>query len=53
MALRQPKPDPADPRLSGHETTYSSSRGGWVQPQPQPELTQDKDASGGRRWGKR
>jgi hypothetical protein len=36
MALRQPKPAPDDPRLTGHETTYSSSRGGWVKPDNKP-----------------
>lgn len=36
MALRQPKPAPDDPRLKGHETTYSSSRGGWVKTEPKP-----------------
>ncbi|MFE9309502.1 hypothetical protein ACIQCF_04580 [Streptomyces sp. NPDC088353] len=37
MALGFPKPIPADdPRLKGHETTYSSSRGGWVRPEPKP-----------------
>jgi hypothetical protein len=25
-----------DPRLQGHETTYSSSRGGWVRVTPKP-----------------
>lgn len=32
MALKQPTPAPDDPRLKGHETDYSSSRGGWVRP---------------------
>jgi hypothetical protein len=36
VALRQPKPEPSDPRLKGHETTYSSSRGGWVKPADKP-----------------
>jgi hypothetical protein len=36
MALRQPTPAPDDPRLKGHETVYSSSRGGWVKPTPKP-----------------
>ncbi|MFE2857805.1 hypothetical protein ACFXJO_42635 [Streptomyces lavendulae] len=36
MALRQPKPDPTDSRLSGHETTYSASRGGWIKQEPKP-----------------
>ncbi|MES9804934.1 hypothetical protein [Streptomyces cinereoruber] len=36
MALRQPDPKPNDPRLQGHETVYSSSRGGWVKPDPKP-----------------
>jgi len=41
MALRQPKPAPDDPRLKGHETTYSSSRGGWIKPanKPTPSTT--------------
>ncbi|MET9138888.1 hypothetical protein [Streptomyces parvulus] len=37
MALgwkKTPKQD--DPRLAGHETTYSSSRGGWVKPAKKP-----------------
>ncbi|MER7801237.1 hypothetical protein ABTX71_12990 [Streptomyces parvulus] len=37
MALgwkKTPKQD--DPRLDGHETTYSSSRGGWVKPAKKP-----------------
>ncbi|MEE1813687.1 hypothetical protein PUR59_01355 [Streptomyces sp. SP18ES09] len=36
MALRQPKPAPDDPRLKDHQTTYSSSRGGWTRPEPKP-----------------
>ncbi|MFE9259148.1 hypothetical protein [Streptomyces sp. NPDC006879] len=51
MALRQPKPSADDPRLSGHETTYSSSRGGWVK-QDRPTAgtgSSDRDSSGGRR----
>lgn len=36
MALRQPKVEPNDPRLKGHETVYSASRGGWVKPEPKP-----------------
>ena len=36
MALRQPKLDPDDPRRKGHETVYSSSRGGWVKPTDKP-----------------
>lgn len=27
---------PDDPRLKGHETTYQSSRGGWLRPAPKP-----------------
>ncbi|MCM8548908.1 hypothetical protein [Streptomyces sp. STCH 565 A] len=37
MALgwkKTPKPD--DPRLQGHETTYSGQQGGWVQKKPKP-----------------
>ncbi|MEV5659812.1 hypothetical protein [Streptomyces flaveolus] len=39
MALGFPKPiKKDDPRLSGHETTYQSSRGGWHKPtQPAPK----------------
>lgn len=36
MALRQPKVSPDDPRLKGHETVYSASRGGWVKPTEKP-----------------
>lgn len=36
MALKQPTPAPDDPRLKGHETDYSSSRGGWVRPAEKP-----------------
>ncbi|MFE5514473.1 hypothetical protein ACFQ9J_28460 [Streptomyces sp. NPDC056529] len=36
MALKQPTPKPNDPRLQGHETVYSSSRGSWVKPTEQP-----------------
>lgn len=36
MALRQPKPEPNDSRLQGHETVYSSSRGGWTKPADKP-----------------
>ena len=36
MALRQPKPEPSDPRLKDHQTTYSSSRGAWVKSDPKP-----------------
>lgn len=52
MALRQPKPEPGDPRLKGHETDYSGSRGGWVKPEPKPTPSSDRDTSGGRRWGR-
>ncbi|MFJ5915020.1 hypothetical protein ACIQFW_04375 [Streptomyces ardesiacus] len=37
MALgwkKTPKQD--DPRLAGHETTYSSQQGGWVKKKPKP-----------------
>jgi hypothetical protein len=34
--LKQPKPAPDDPRLKGHETTYSASRGGHYPSQPKP-----------------
>ncbi|MBZ6250374.1 hypothetical protein KVH27_18560 [Streptomyces olivaceus] len=38
MALGFPKPiKKTDPRLSGQETDYSSSRGGWVK-KPTPPL---------------
>ncbi|MFF1483123.1 hypothetical protein ACIGZH_01730 [Streptomyces sp. NPDC058319] len=37
MALGFPKPiRPDDPRLKGNETTYSSSRGGWVKTPKKP-----------------
>ncbi|GHH30165.1 hypothetical protein [Streptomyces rubradiris] len=37
MALGWKKsPEPTDPRLKGHETTYSSSRGGWVKRAEKP-----------------
>lgn len=36
MALKQPTPAPDDPRLKGHETTYSASRGGWTKPADKP-----------------
>lgn len=37
MALGFPKPiKQDDPRLSGHETTYQSSRGGWLKPAEKP-----------------
>ncbi|MFC7929157.1 hypothetical protein [Streptomyces cinereoruber] len=36
MAPRKLKIDPTDPRLQGHETVYSSSRGGWVKPTEKP-----------------
>lgn len=36
MALRQPKPEPNDPRLKDHETVYSSSRGGHYPPAQKP-----------------
>lgn len=29
-------PEPDDPRLKGHETTYQASRGGWVKKDEQP-----------------
>lgn len=30
------KPEPDDPRLKGHETTYQGSRGGWLRTAPKP-----------------
>lgn len=37
MALGWKKnPAPDDPRLQGHETTYSASRGGWVKTAEKP-----------------
>ncbi|WP_282695482.1 hypothetical protein [Streptomyces sp. CC208A] len=36
MPLRQPKPQRDDPRLKGHETVYTGSRGGWVKPTDNP-----------------
>ncbi|WP_189397170.1 hypothetical protein [Streptomyces sp. FBKL.4005] len=45
MALGFKQPIPKDdPRLQGHETTYSSSLGGWVK-------TQDKPVPGGKKKG--
>ncbi|MFF8290439.1 hypothetical protein ACF068_14590 [Streptomyces sp. NPDC016309] len=34
--LKQPKPAADDPRLKGHETTYSASRGGHYPSTPKP-----------------
>ncbi|GHI91729.1 hypothetical protein [Streptomyces olivaceus] len=37
MALGWKKtPAKTDPRLQGHETTYSGQQGGWVKKKPQP-----------------
>jgi hypothetical protein len=36
MALTQPQPPADDPRLTGHETTYSASRGGHYPSEPKP-----------------
>ncbi|MEU3098523.1 hypothetical protein ABZ690_28155 [Streptomyces sp. NPDC006967] len=37
MALGFKKPIPADdPRLDGHDTTYSSCQGGWVKTKEKP-----------------
>ena len=37
MALGFPRPiRKDDPRLKGQETTYQSSRGGWLQPAKKP-----------------
>ncbi|MFI1154993.1 hypothetical protein [Streptomyces sp. NPDC020817] len=36
-----------------HATEYQPSRGGWFKPEAKPEPGQDKDSSGGRRWGRR
>ncbi|MFJ3923031.1 hypothetical protein [Streptomyces sp. NPDC090022] len=36
MALRPPQPPADDPRLKGHETTYSASRGGHYPTEPKP-----------------
>lgn len=37
MALGFKKPiKQDDPRLSGHETTYQASRGGWLKPAKKP-----------------
>lgn len=36
MTLKQPTPAPDDPRLSGHETTYQASRGGWLKTPDKP-----------------
>ncbi|MFJ5176696.1 hypothetical protein ACIP68_23025 [Streptomyces griseoviridis] len=38
MALGWKKiPDRDDPRLTGHQTTYQASRGGWVKPVKPPK----------------
>ncbi|MFD9081666.1 hypothetical protein [Streptomyces erythrochromogenes] len=36
-----------------HGTEYQPSRGGWFKAEAKPEPGQDKDSSGGRRWGRR
>ncbi|MBE4783929.1 MULTISPECIES: hypothetical protein [Streptomyces] len=37
MALGWKKaPEPDDPRLQGHETTYQASRGGWFKAEEKP-----------------
>ncbi|MFJ6941171.1 hypothetical protein [Streptomyces sp. NPDC101132] len=36
-----------------HATEYQPSRGGWFKAEPQPSQEQDRDSSGGRRWGRR
>nr|AAS45810.1 SLV.27 [Streptomyces lavendulae] len=36
-----------------HATEYQPSRGGWFKAEARPEPGQDKDSSGGRRWGRR
>lgn len=38
MTIKRPSWAPADdPRLKGHETDYSASRGGWIKPTPVPK----------------
>ncbi|MFI1728198.1 hypothetical protein ACH40E_02945 [Streptomyces acidicola] len=45
MALGWKKPiKPDDPRLKGHETTYQSSRGGWLKPTEKPVPGKPKKA---------
>lgn len=36
MALKQPTPQPDDPRLKGHERDYQASRGGHYPTEPKP-----------------
>lgn len=48
MALRQPKVSKDDPRLKGHETDYSASRGGWVKKPPVPQVNGDSGLKKGR-----
>lgn len=33
--------EPDDPRLLDHATTYDSSRGGWVIPDPTPDASKE------------
>ncbi|MEU8886106.1 hypothetical protein [Streptomyces hydrogenans] len=52
MALRRPQVSQDDPRLKGHETDYSSSRGGWVK-KSEPKSTPGAGTGGGRLFGKK
>ncbi|WP_405597528.1 hypothetical protein OG741_13795 [Streptomyces sp. NBC_01410] len=48
LPAAQPLPAKNDPRLKGHETTYSASRGGWVKPtkKPAPGTTKKQPRAG-------
>lgn len=44
MALGWKKnPEPDDPRLDGHATTYQASRGGWHKPVEKPTPGKPKE----------
>ncbi|MEV6332280.1 hypothetical protein [Streptomyces sp. NPDC051909] len=53
MALRRPKVEPNDPRLEGHETDYSSSRGGWTKRSEPTSKPGSGNGSGGRLFGRK
>ncbi|MFF0747427.1 hypothetical protein ACFYVL_44310 [Streptomyces sp. NPDC004111] len=53
MALRQPKPSPDDPRLSGHGRDYSASQGGHVRNDKQQPTPGAGNNSNGRLRGGR
>jgi hypothetical protein len=42
MALKQPTPEPTDPRLAEHRTTYCASRGGWYPARPDAPEPKEK-----------